>query len=120
MSDENVEAPAPATWAILELMGHRTRAGILTEIERYGQKMARIDIPFGPGPGEFTTEIYGGSAIYSERPCTEEVGRAMAERIGDLRPERPARYQLLAPEPAVVDAEFEKSGDVDDEYEFLS
>ena len=34
-----------ATWAVVELMGHVKLAGIITEEEKFGAKMGRLDIP---------------------------------------------------------------------------
>jgi hypothetical protein len=39
----------PPTWAIVELMGHVTIAGRLTEEEKFGSKLGRLDIPDGQG-----------------------------------------------------------------------
>lgn len=63
-------------WAIVELMGHRRRAGQVKEVEQFGAKMLRIDIPAGEG---FVTEFYGGSSIYALRPASEDVARRVAE-----------------------------------------
>lgn len=38
----------PDAWAIVELMGHVRIAGRLTEEEKFGSKMGRLDIPSGP------------------------------------------------------------------------
>ncbi len=40
---------APEVWAIVELMGHVKLAGKLTEEEKFGTKMGRLDIPAGEG-----------------------------------------------------------------------
>ena len=90
--------PAPAEFAIVELMGHRRRAGRIAEVERFGTKLLRIDTPNADGE---TTEFYGGGAIYALRPCTEDVAREAARQIGDLRPVAPVTYRLppsMAPE----------------------
>lgn len=81
-------------WAIVELMGHRQRAGLCQEVEQFGAKMLRIDIPAGE---TFVTEFYGGSSIYALRPSSEDVARAMALRLGDPRPVSPVAYRLPAP-----------------------
>ena len=63
-------------WAILELFGHRRLGGLVTEVERFGTKMLRIDIP---GPEDrAVTQFYGGSAIYGLTPTTDEIARAFA------------------------------------------
>lgn len=83
------------TWALVEIMGHRRRAGLCQEVDLFGSKQLRIDIPAGDG---FVTEFYGGSAIFAFRPATEEVARALADQIGDPRPVNPVAYRLPAPD----------------------
>ena len=88
---------AAEEWAIVELMGHRRRAGRIAEADRFGAKLLRVDVPIDPDllrPCEFVTEFYGGSAIYALRPCSEEVARAAAKAIGDPRPVAPASYRV--------------------------
>lgn len=104
--------PAQTYWAIVELMGHRQRAGLCQEVEQFGAKMLRIDIP---APDDATvTEFYGGSSIYALRPASEEVARACAERLGDPRPVSPVAYRLAAP-PAPVEDDDDPSFYADDE-----
>lgn len=84
-------------WALVELMGHRSRPGYAKEVEMAGGRMLRIDIPVGDdlaGDG-FVTEFYGASAIYALRPASEEVVRDAARvRYGaDPRPIRPVEYR---------------------------
>jgi len=84
-------------WAVVELMGYVRMAGKVSEVERYGAKCVRIDIPDGAG---FKTQFFGGASLYRETPCTEEVGRAIAARCMPApinawdMPQRPA---LVAP-----------------------
>jgi hypothetical protein len=58
------------TWAIVELMGHRTRAGLVSEVELFGAKMLRIDIPGVDSPAH-----YSAAAIYGITVCSEETAR---------------------------------------------
>jgi hypothetical protein len=111
MSDES--------WAIVEIMGHRRRAGRVCEVDLYGTKMLRIDIPVDDGT-LFVTEHYGGAALFCVTPTTEEVARAMAIRLGDVRPVNPATFQpALAHYREVEDeAEFDEVGEEDDEIIF--
>ena len=100
-------------WAILELMGHRQRAGMVQEVELFGGKLLRIDCPLPPaGPGEqgqerhcgvageaaspagYISEFYGAGSIYALRPVTEDVARAFAGRLGDPRPVQPVGFRL--------------------------
>lgn len=101
--------PAPAEFAIVELMGHRRRAGRIAEVERFGTKLLRIDIPNTDGE---TTEFYGGGSIYALRPCTEDVAREAARQIGDLRPVAPVTYRLP---PMAPPEGYEIDGDGGDE-----
>lgn len=103
------------TWAIVELMGHRQRGGLVQEVEQFGAKMLRVDVPAGD---EFVTEYYGGSSIYALRPSTEEIARAFAERCGDLRPVAPVSYRLAAPPPVEDDDDQADFDDLDDERPF--
>lgn len=80
-------------WAILELMGHRQRGGYVKDVEMFGGKLLRIDIPV---TAEKTiTEFYGCNSIYALRPCTEEIVRDHIKNSydGDLRPVRPLEYR---------------------------
>jgi hypothetical protein len=65
-------------WAIVELMGHVKMAGLVTEEERFGAKMGRIDIPMEEGG--LTTQYFGGGSVYRMTPTTEEVARAVAAK----------------------------------------
>jgi hypothetical protein len=88
-------APPPDIWACVEIFGHRKHYGKVREIERFGTKMLRIDVPTATGApllGEaekFETFLYGGAAIFSFTPMTEEAARQWAER------ERPRPYKPL-------------------------
>lgn len=96
-----------AQWAILELMGHRRLAGLVSEEERFGATMCRIDVP--GVDGNVATQYYGGSAIYCLTPCTEETARAVAR---EAQPEPVTQWdarRLLAP----PDTDGGESADVD-------
>ena len=82
---------AYAGWALLELMGHRQRVGRVSEVEAYGGKLLRIDIPVGEG-AEDITEFYGVTSVYALRPLAEDVAR----RQYDDRPVAPVGYRLPA------------------------
>lgn len=64
-------------WAIVELMGHVKLAGRLTEEEKFGTKMGRLDIPEGEG---FVTQYFGGGSVYRITYVTEEVARHVMQR----------------------------------------
>lgn len=75
-------------WGILELMGHVRIAGRITEEERFGGKLGRIDIP---QDDKFVTQYFNASSIYRLTPCTEDVARAVA---GHCSPQPVYSYEL--------------------------
>lgn len=87
--------PTADEWAIVELLGHRRLAGRLSEVERFGCKMGRLDIPVGDG---FVTHFFGGQSVYCISPVTERVARDAAEKTHH-EPVSPWDYpkQLAAP-----------------------
>lgn len=89
--DRIVRAEAFKGWAVLELMGHRIRAGEVSEVEIAGGKMLRIDIHCDDGV--VLTEYYSTSAIYALRPCSEEIARREMRGYHDPRPVRPVEYR---------------------------
>lgn len=98
-----------AHWAIVELMGHRRLAGYVEEVELFGGKMMRLDVPSEPP----VTQFYGPSAIYAVTPTTEEVARAFAR---DRQPRPVERYELALPSPSRPSSiDVEPSDDLDDD-----
>ena len=71
------DAPAPEDdgweWAVVEIMGHRRHAGRTREVERFGAKMVRVDVPTKGDPTVhgWTTHFYPGSALFSFTPSDE-------------------------------------------------
>lgn len=94
MDDRIVRSEAFAGWAIVELMGHRVRAGQVQEVEIAGGKMLRVDIHCKDGA--VLTEFYSTSAIYSLRPCSEEIARDEMSGYSDPRPVKPVEYRQPA------------------------
>lgn len=86
--------------AIVELMGHRRIAGVVSQAEQYGTAMLRVDIPGADGQ-EGTTQFYGGASIYCLTPTTDEMVAAVAARN---QPTPVQRWELPKAE-AAVDAE---------------
>lgn len=101
--------------AIIEIMGRVRLAGGVSEVQQYGTTMIRVDVPevpFDRGapaiPG--FTRFYGGGAIYSVTPTTEEIalGITRMTRVVPVHPYEMAR-PAIAPVPA--DAEVVGEGD---------
>ncbi len=78
-------------YAILELFGHRRLAGRVSEVEMFGGKLLRIDVP--TDGDTMTTLFYTTPAIYGLTPTTEEIARAVAKRN---QPEPVYRWELPA------------------------
>jgi hypothetical protein len=89
-------------WCVVEIMGHKRFAGLVTEQAIGGASFVRVDVP------EITTDkgitlpafskLFGASSIYCLSPCTEETARRFAAA---LQAEAFSRYELprLPPPP---------------------
>lgn len=65
------------TWAVVELMGHVRLAGRLSEVERFGGKLARLDVP--QADGSFVTQFFGAAGVYRITFVSEAVARHVAK-----------------------------------------
>jgi hypothetical protein len=104
------------SWAIVELMGHVRMAGRLTEEERFGGKMGRLDVPKDDG---FVTTYFTAGSVYRIVPTTEEIARSVASHN---QPRPVSLYEL--PKPAakmaddeVIDPSYDPEEDEDPELE---
>lgn len=111
--NETTTTPTPV-WAKVEILGHRTRCGMVTEVEQFGIKMLRIDV-YRTGEAEpCLTEEYAGAALFGITRCTEEFARDWAGNRWNL-PEG-ARLALPPPDDAgPTDADFAPVDDEDEE-----
>jgi len=106
----------PETWCLVELMGHRTRAGRVSEVEIAGSKFLRVDIP--TDDGQYVTEFYGGSSIYAITPGSEELIRY---RYGDKPlPARPVAFKERPTLPPPDEGVTTEAAVQQEEDEFLS
>lgn len=101
------KAAPVAMWACVEIFGHRKHYGKISEVEKFGAKMLRVDVPAkADTEGEqFETFVYGGGAIFSVTPMTEEAARKWADSYG--------RFPLWSYSrlPAPSDYELDDDGD---------
>jgi hypothetical protein len=90
------------SWAIVELMGHVRMAGRVTEEERFGVKLGRVDVP--GIEGAFITVYFSGASLYRLTPTTEEIARHVAK---GCQPQPVHRWELPEPEQAreILDGE---------------
>ena len=70
------------SWAIVEIMGHKRFAGLVTEQSIGGTSFVRIDVPEVTTDGGTAlpafSKLFGAQAVYCISPCTEETARAFA------------------------------------------
>lgn len=100
MDDQTIDDATPTAsteddgwqWAAVEIFGHTRHAGRIREIEQFGLKMMRIDVPVDGDPiGKgWQTRFYGGASIFSITLCTQEAA---------LKANKPyvSPYRLQAP-----------------------
>jgi len=66
-------------YGVVEIFGHRQHAGRVLEVEQFGAKMLRIDVPKTDKEGVasfdngYETHFYGGGSIFSFSPATLET-----------------------------------------------
>lgn len=92
-------------WHILELFGHVSHVGIVSEVEAFGGKLCRIDAL--QRDGSFVTHHVGAGAIYRLTPTTEEAAR---ER---MKPFSTFAYAAPLPITAHVDGDLDEADDDD-------
>jgi hypothetical protein len=73
-------------WGIVEVMGHNTFAGRVTEQSIGGASFIRVDVPEIPanayyGAQPAFTKFIGAGSIYAMTPCSEEIARQAAARV---------------------------------------
>jgi hypothetical protein len=84
-------------WCVVELMGHRKIVGFVREVEMFGAKLMRIDVPGSEtkdetGPWQ-ATQFYGGGSIYCITPTTAAMALQAA---GINQPAPMSRWELSA------------------------
>ena len=76
----STEVQSFESWAVVEIMGHVTIAGLVTEQTIAGQPLIRIDVPAVDGQAAFT-KFYGGASIYCITPCDEATALAAVKGL---------------------------------------
>lgn len=102
-------------WAVVEVMGHKRFAGLVTEHAMGGTSFVRIDVPQIELPtGDVLpafTKLFGAASIYCISPCTEETARAFAATI---RAEGFSRYEAPRLEAPKTSRHFDGTMSADD------
>lgn len=112
MSDPE-PTPLPAgDYAIVEMLGHRTLVGRITEVERFGTKLMSIEPLYR---GELLPAVLiGGGSIYAFTPCSAE---AAAKRGPTDEWQLPTTVRAALP-PQLLAAPVEDEGEGGPEPEF--
>lgn len=103
-SEAEAEASAAVAeqYALVEIFGHIRHWGRVSEVEQFGQKMMRIDIPMtGKFSDGYETKFYGGASIFSFTPCD----LALVERANARQPAGLICLETDDDEPEFDDAE---------------
>lgn len=123
MNDQTERQPAYEGYAIVELMGHNTIAGHISEVTIAGAAMLRVDVP-AVGEQAAFTKFVGASAVYGITPTTQEIAERAAERLHV----KPVSLYLVEPPVRIsgakqliqighVDSLAGEDGEADEEYE---
>lgn len=100
MSEETVTPPAePARpegdYAIVEVLGHRTIIGRISEVERFGTKFLAVEPIWQDA--FLPAVLIGGASIYQLTPCSAKTAFArQAKYHGEL----PPSIGAIVPRPA--------------------
>lgn len=80
MTDETpTPAPLPdGEYAIVEVLGHRTYVGRVTEVSRFGASLLSIEPLFADKL--LPAVLVGGGSIYQFTPCSPEIARQRAPK----------------------------------------
>lgn len=100
------------TWAIVELMGHNTIAGYISEQTIAGSAMLRVDVPATASSQPFT-KFFGGSAIYGITPTTQEIAERAAQKL-EVRPVNTWIVPAAPAHPRLVDSMTRDDDDQED------
>ena len=89
-----LQQPKPfATWALVEVLGHNTFAGFVTEETVAGHAFVRVDVPAVEDRPAFS-KLIGPSSVYAITPIDEEAARRAA---GYFRKEPLQPWQMPDP-----------------------
>jgi hypothetical protein len=92
-----------ATWAIVEIMGHKRYVALVSEVMRFGITMLHIEAVVGSDLNVRKVHLHPATSLFGLHPLTEEEARAeVAPPEWETRPQLPAAAPRLA-----VDGDFD-------------
>lgn len=99
-------------------IANRQTVAKIREVEQFGAKMVRLDVPFFDGedraqPAGYTTRFAGGPSLYQVSPLDEELALSMARRQADPRPVRPTVFRIEQKSEGAPRGERPEEGDDD-------
>lgn len=103
--------PEPTSYcgpAIVEVMGHRRIAGLVSEVTQFGVVMCRVDVPdYDQTPTDtplkiVDTQFYPGSALFSVHPCTFD------DMMKDIMISRPIGLSALPHRQSTWEEDFDE------------
>lgn len=80
-SPREPQAPPAQTWGIIELFGHTTIAGAVSEMTFGGGTFTRVDVPEVDGAHPAFTKLVGPAAIYGMTFVDEATAREAAASL---------------------------------------
>lgn len=98
-------------WAVVEIMGHKVRAGSISDITIGGATLLQVEHPTLPDHTGVVPlhEWYGPGSVFSIRPCDRQTAQEWAENR--WRSSRPA--QALAELDSIADVDVIDEDDYD-------
>lgn len=108
------------SWGLVELFGHQRVVGRITEQSVGGCNFVRVDVL--QADGSFYTRLFGSGAIYALNITSEEVARALAQRM-EQKPvfayelQQPSQPRIAAPQTFGNDDDYATDDDRDEEFE---
>lgn len=67
-------------WCLVEIMGHKTFAGLVSELTLAGASFLRVDVP-AAGQYPAFSKMFGAQAVYCITPVSEDVARMKAAAL---------------------------------------
>ncbi len=108
--DDQQTTPRPAgEYAIVEVLGHRTIIGRVSEVQRFGAALMAIEPIWQDAL--LPAVLIGGASIYQMTPCSAEVAFARQPR---QHYSLPPSIRATVPEPPIAALEHHAEDDDDE------